>query len=80
MTVNLFRFKVEANGIDAVSFAGIGRTVVEDVPEVATATRARDLGADHAMRRIRMRFDRAGERRIKRRPAGAGIEFSGRVE
>src|SRR5690349_8952941 len=65
--------------VHAVAFAGGGRAIVKDMPEVAAAAGASDFGAVTVRvgQQLDMaRHDRPGEAR----PAGAGIELVRRAE
>ncbi len=42
-------FKIHCRGIDTKTFAGVGRTVGEDMSEMAAAVGAGYFGADHAV-------------------------------
>src|ERR1043165_10241669 len=58
--------------VDAVAQAGRFRAVVEDVAEARVAELAADLDADHAVRRVALLDDRAGDERLpEARPARA---------
>src|SRR5436190_14296954 len=60
--------------VDAVARPGRVRAVREDVPEVATAARAHDLGADHAEADVALLVDRLLRgRRGERGPAATGV-------
>ncbi len=78
----MFLFKIETDGVDAVSFATRSyRTVVKKVPEMRPAVLAVHLGTAHTKRIVFARPDIFGDRGIgKRRPAGARIELVFRRE
>src|SRR4051794_33294810 len=65
----------EAETVDAIAQAGRLRTVIEDVAEMAAATAAMHLGAQHAVGTVLGLADIALDRLIKARPAGAALEF-----
>jgi hypothetical protein len=66
----------ERGGIDAETQAGRGRSVFEDVTQVAVATRAENFGAFHPVTVVGVGDDIfLGDRLEKAGPAGAGIEF-----
>src|SRR4029453_3850620 len=68
--------EVERGGVDAVAPPRGRGAVVEDVAEVATAGRARDLRANHPIARIGLGDD-AVERRglVEARPTAPGLEL-----
>src|SRR4051794_3562135 len=51
------------------------RAVLEHVAEMAAAAAAMDLGADHAVAAVGRGFDRARNRIVEARPAGAALEL-----
>src|SRR5262245_39335069 len=67
--------ELQRDAVHAVAQAGRVRAVGEDMPEVAAALRAVDLGPGHAERTIRRGRDRAFDRGEKAGPAGAALEL-----
>lgn len=69
----LLFFEVEADRVDAVTFATlVRRAVIKHVPEVAVAVLTKDLDAIHAQRTVGPRTDILGNSRVgKRWPPGA---------
>src|SRR6516164_9131524 len=74
------RLEVHRHAVDAIALVGRRGAVVEDVAEVAAAAAAMHLGAQHAIAAIDLLLDRARNRIIEARPAGAALEFPGRHE
>ena len=73
--------KDQSLGIQAVSESGRWRTVGKDVSEMATATRATDFRANHAMTPIRDLKDILPRKGLEKAgPARAGVELSLGVE
>src|SRR2546421_3838785 len=72
----LLGVELDRRAVDAVAQPGRLRPVVEDVAQVPTAVRARDLGPDHEVRVVRRLLDgRALGRGIKARPPAVGVEL-----
>src|SRR5262245_65983085 len=67
--------ELHGDAVHAVALAGTERAVVEHVAEMAAATPAMHLGAQHEQRAVVRRADRIGERRVKARPAGAALKL-----
>ena len=63
------------HAVDAVAQAGRRRAVVEHVAEMAAAAAAMHLVARHAMAGVGVALDRARQRIVEARPAGAALEF-----
>src|SRR5262249_45664866 len=70
------RLQGQRAGVDAVALPGRARPVREDVPEVAAAGRAGDLGADHPVAAVDVRVDALERHRLdEARPACARVEL-----
>src|ERR1700733_14711715 len=74
------RLEFHGDAVDAIAQMGRRRAVVEDVAEMAAAAVAMHLGADHAVAAIGRGFDRAVDRIVEARPAGAALELRLRHE
>src|SRR6185437_4244843 len=74
------RRKLQRHAVDAVAQACRRRTIGEDVAKMAAAGGAVHFGAHHAPVAILRGFDRAGDRIVEARPAGAALEFQLRLE
>ena len=71
----------QRHAVDAVTLAGRGRAVGEDVALVPAAARADDLVADHAVAGVADRGQVAfGDRRGEARPARPAVELLARAE
>ena len=62
-----------------MALAGGGRTVIEDVAQMAAAAAAMDLGAYHEQGPVGPGAHRVGKRPGEARPAGAAVELGGRA-
>src|SRR5271168_1376240 len=72
----LFRLELQRGRIDAVTQSGRPRAVLEHMAEMAVATGAKHLGADHAVGHIALLVDVTfGCRLGEAWPAAAGIEL-----
>src|SRR4051794_17260776 len=69
------RLEHQRKAVHAVAQAGRLRAVVEDMAEMAAATAAVDLGAQHAEGTVLGLAHRIVERLPETRPAGAALEF-----
>src|SRR5215471_1124843 len=67
--------EIQHGPVDAVALPRRWRTVGKHVAEMAAAARAMHFRSRHTVAAIDSRPDRAGMRRIKTRPAGAGVEL-----
>ena len=74
---SLFLLQIQADGIDAIPFAGLGWPVVKHVPEVRAAAGTGNLGAHHTVRVVGMGLDGARKCLVKGGPTGTGIKFRG---
>src|SRR5579864_3362212 len=72
--------KIHGDAVDAIAQMRRRGAVVEYVAQVASATAAVHLGADHAVGAVGRRFNRARDRIVEARPAGAALELSFRDE
>ena len=72
--------ELQRHAVDAPAFAGGGRTVVEDMAEMAAAAAAMDLDAAHAPGVVAARCDSIGNGPNEARPAGAAVELVARGE
>src|SRR5262245_21375810 len=69
------RLEFQRNAVDAVAQMRWGRTIVEDVAEMTSATAAMHLVTNHAMASIHFGFDRIGQWIVETWPAGPTLEF-----
>src|ERR1700744_1928551 len=69
------RVEHQRKAVHAVAQACRLRAGVEDVAEMAAATAAMDLGAQHAEGAVLRLADRVLKRLIEARPAGAALEL-----
>ena len=68
--------EIERGRVDAVALARRAGPVVEDVAEMTSAGRARDLGASHPMARVGLGDDAVEVGGLdEARPAGPGVEL-----
>src|SRR3954471_22394678 len=74
------RLEVHGDAVDAVAQVRRRRAVLEHVTEVAAAAAAVHLGADHAVAAVGRGLDRARNRIVEARPAGAALELLLRCE
>src|SRR5689334_12669891 len=74
------RMKHQRETVHAIAQAGRLRAIVEDVTEMAAATAAMHLGAQHAEGAVFRLADRVLQRLIEARPAGAAFELGVRRE
>src|SRR3954470_1476853 len=74
------RLEVHGHAVDAIAQMRRRRTVLEHVPQMAAAAAAMHLGADHAVAAVGRAFDRARDRIVEARPAGAALELLLRCE
>ena len=72
--------KQQRKAVHAVAQPGRLRPIVEDVPEMAAAAAAVNLGAHHAQRPILGLADGVLKRLVETRPAGAAFELGLRRE
>jgi diguanylate cyclase (GGDEF)-like protein/PAS domain S-box-containing protein len=74
------RDEPQGDRIHAIAQASGARAIVEHVPEVAVAACAADGGARHAKTAVaKLDHVAAGNRLPEAGPAGAGVEFGGRI-
>src|SRR4051812_10631165 len=67
--------------VDAVTLSGRGRPVRKEMAQVATAVGAKNLRPNHSVADVGLRLDRfVRGRRIKGRPAAAGVVLGVRLE
>src|SRR5918996_4640739 len=72
-----FGLQLERRSVHAIAKAGRRRTVGEDMAEMCIAPGATHLGAAHEQGTVLVFADGVlGDRSVKARPAGAGIELS----
>src|SRR3954452_16394471 len=77
----LILLQIERAAVDAVAQPRRVRSVRENVPEVAAAVGAADLGADHAVRAVGVGLDVGCYGwLVEARPAGARVELRVRAE
>src|SRR5690242_15445372 len=70
------RLQIESARVDAVAQPGGVGTVVEHVPEMASAAAAQDLGALHEQASVLAGLDVLGDGRlVEAGPSGAGVEL-----
>src|SRR6185437_3352161 len=74
------RFEFKRNTVNAVAQMRRWRPIIEYVAEMASATAAMDLVANHAVTVIGIAFDRSGQRIVEAWPAGPALEFHFRDE
>lgn len=67
--------EIHRDSVDAVAEMRGRRTIVEHVPEMASAVRAMNLGAHHAVASIHRRFHRPLDRVIETGPASTTLEL-----
>src|SRR6516162_6430938 len=71
----LLRLEIHRHAIDAVAQMGRRRPVLENMAEMAAATAAMHLGANHAVARIRRGLHCSGLRIVEGRPTSAALEL-----
>ena len=69
------RNEIQRHAIDAVAQTGGRRTIVKDMALMAAAIGAVHFGAGHEQRLVLGRAQRAVDKGIKARPAGAAVEL-----
>src|SRR5512139_1324977 len=69
------RLEFQRGTIDAIAQVRRWRPVIENMAEMAAATAAMHLVANHAMAAVGVSFDSAGDRIIEARPARPAFEF-----
>src|SRR6185437_2041549 len=70
------RFELQRDTIDAIAQMRRRRAVIENMAEMAAAIGAMHFGAHHAVSAIGGGLDRARDRIVEARPAGAALEFA----
>src|SRR5271165_4879659 len=70
-TLLLLRREIHGDAIDAIAQMGGRRPILEHMAEMTAAAAAMHLGADHSVASVARSLDRAGERIVEARPAGA---------
>ncbi len=75
MSIVFARGKVHGAGIDAITGAGGGGAVIENMTEMGTAAGAGNFGAYHSVTEVGRNLGTAGNRTVKTGPTAAGIEF-----
>src|SRR5436305_14299463 len=77
---SLFRLESHRYAVDAIAQSGRRRAVRKDMTQMAAATAAIHLGADHTVGAVLGFLDRARFRIVEARPAGAALELLLRLE
>src|SRR5215475_261557 len=79
-TPRLLRLEVQRDAIDAIAQMRGGRPVLEHMAEMAAAAAAVHFRAHHPEAAVAGGLDRARNRVVEARPAGAAFEFRFRDE
>src|SRR3569832_1268471 len=67
--------ELERGRVHAVAQAGVGRPVLEHVPQMRAALRAHGFRADHAVTHVADFLDCAGHGLVEARPAAVRVEL-----